>query len=90
MAGAKQKARPAGFAVRVFSAAIVVTVPYSIARQMMDRNSAPYHLLRGCGVLFFMIGVSPLLCAGPGSDSSRSPKGALPRRGGPRRTPHRH
>jgi hypothetical protein len=57
-------ARTAGFAVRVFSAAVIVTVPYSIVRQPTDRNP---------GVLFFPISLSP--CAGPGGDSSRSPKG---------------
>jgi hypothetical protein len=47
-------------------------VPYSIVRQPVggrvsrptDQNSAPYHLVRGYGVLFFAISLSPRACPG--------------------------
>ena len=72
-------ARHSDWRVRFFSAAIIATVPYSIARQRTDRNS---------GVLFFMTDVSLWLCAGPGDDSSRSPKGAHhPTEAGPGQRP---
>jgi hypothetical protein len=46
---------------------MIATVPYSIVRQPVggrvcrptDRNSAPYHLVRGSGVLFFPLSLTP-------------------------------
>ncbi len=55
----KIQARTADFAVRVFSVAIIATVPYSIVRQPTDRNS---------GVLFFPIDISLSSCACSGGE----------------------
>jgi hypothetical protein len=59
--GSKQVERsvPAG-GIRVFSLAIIGTMPHSIVRQpvagrvcrLTDRNSAQYYLVRGSAVLF--------------------------------------
>jgi len=68
----KQVARTAGFAVRVFSVAIIATVPYSIAVSKLRR---PF-LCDRC----FSVAVQ-----GPGGDSIRSPKGAHQQK--PRATP---
>jgi hypothetical protein len=52
----------ADFAVRVFSVAVIATVPYSIARQPTDRNS---------GVLFFPLSLSSCACSGGERNSPR-------------------
>ena len=56
---------------------VCASPPYSSPCRILSRcrNSAPYRLIRGSGVLFTMIGVSLPPCTGPGGDSSRSPKG---------------
>jgi hypothetical protein len=49
--------------------AIIATVLYSVVRQPTDRNSAPYHLERGSGVLFFPLSLSLCACLSGEGDS---------------------